>query len=41
MRVVGFITEPGLIKRTLDHIRRREWVCRPPPGLGPAVASTA
>ncbi len=41
MRVVGFITEPGLIKRILDHLRRRERVCRPPPRLGPAVASTA
>jgi hypothetical protein len=41
MRVVGFITEPGLIKRILDHVRRRERVCRPPPRLEPAVASTA
>jgi hypothetical protein len=41
MRVVGFITEPGLIKRILDHVRRRERVCRPPPRLGPAAASIA
>ena len=41
MRVVGFITEPGLIKRILDHVRRRDRVCRPPPRPGPTVASTA
>ncbi len=31
MRVVGFITQPALIKRILDHLRKREKVSRPPP----------
>jgi Putative transposase len=31
MRVIGFITEPGLIKRILDHLRKRDQVSRPPP----------
>ncbi len=41
MRVVGFITEPSLIKRILDHLRKRDKVSRPPPLLQPAVASIA
>jgi hypothetical protein len=41
MRVIGFITEPSVIKRILDHIRKRDTVCRPPPHLQPAVASIA
>ncbi len=41
MRVIGFITEPSLIKRILDHLRKRDKVCRPPPPLQPAVASIA
>ena len=31
MRVVGFITQPALIKRILDHLRKREKLSRPPP----------
>ncbi len=31
MRVVSFITEPALIRRILDHLRKREKVARPPP----------
>jgi hypothetical protein len=34
-------TEPSLIKRILDHLRKRDKVCRPPPPLQPAVASIA
>jgi len=41
MRVVGFITQPAVIKHILDHIRRRERVSRPPPPLDSAVASFA
>lgn len=41
MRVIGFITEPGVIKRILDHLRNRDKVSRPPPPLQPAVASIA
>jgi hypothetical protein len=41
MRVIGFITEPNLIKRILDHLRKRERVSRPPPHPQPAVASIA
>jgi hypothetical protein len=41
MRVVGFITEPSLIKRILDHIRRRDRVSRPPPRPQQAVANIA
>jgi hypothetical protein len=39
MRVIGFITEPSLIRRILDHIRKRPRVSRPPPLLQCAVAS--
>ena len=35
------ITEPALIKRIVDHLRKRERVCRPPPPLGQPGASTA
>jgi hypothetical protein len=38
MSVVGFITETSVIKRILDHIRKRDRVSRPPPHLQPAVA---
>jgi len=31
MRVIGFITQPALIKRILGHLRNREKVSRPPP----------
>ena len=30
MRVIGFITEPALIDRILDHIRKRDRISRPP-----------
>ena len=30
MRVIGFITEPALIDRILDHLRKRDKVSRPP-----------
>ena len=38
MRVVGFITQP-VIKRILDHLRKREKVSRPPPHVPQPVAS--
>ena len=41
MRVVGFITEPAIIKRILDHPRKREKVSRPPPLDPQPVASLA
>ena len=41
MRVVGFITEPKVITRILDHIRKRDRVSRPPPRPQPAVAHIA
>jgi hypothetical protein len=41
MRVIGFITEPSVIQRILDHTRKRDRVSRPPPPLQPAVASIA
>jgi len=31
MRVIGFITQPHVIKRILDHLRRRDSPSRPPP----------
>jgi hypothetical protein len=33
MRVVGFITEPGVIRRILDHLRKRDRPSRSPPPL--------
>ena len=41
MRIIGFITEPSLVKRILDHVRRRDRVSRPPPHPQPAVANIA
>jgi hypothetical protein len=41
MRVIGFITEPRVIRRILDHIRKRDRVPRSPPHLHPAVAHIA
>jgi hypothetical protein len=41
MRVVGFVTQPALIERILDHLRNRETVSRPPPHAPQPVASTA
>jgi hypothetical protein len=40
MCMVGFITQPSLIKRILDHLRTRERVSRPHPcprSLWPAL----
>jgi hypothetical protein len=31
MRVIGFITQPALIDRILDQLRRRDKIPRPPP----------
>jgi hypothetical protein len=31
MRVVGVITQPAVIRRILDHLRKREKVARSPP----------
>lgn len=41
MRVVGFITQPALIKRILDHLRKRAKVSRPPPHAPQPMASPA
>ena len=41
MRVMGFITEPSLIKRILDHLRKREKVSRPPPHAPQPVPTPA
>jgi hypothetical protein len=41
MRVVSFITEPGVIRRIVDHLRKRDRVSRPPPHSQPAVAHIA
>ena len=41
IRVIGFITEPSLLKRILDHIHKRDRVSRPPPHPKPAVAHIA
>jgi hypothetical protein len=41
MRVVGFITQPAVIKRILDHLRKREKVARPPPHAPQPTASPA
>ncbi len=35
MRVVGFITKPSVIKRIVDHLRKRENAVRPPPHAPP------
>jgi hypothetical protein len=37
MRVIGFINEPRVIKRILEHIRNRDRVSRPPPPIGPPL----
>jgi hypothetical protein len=39
MRVIGFITQPAVIKRILDHLRKREKVARPPPHAPQPLAS--
>jgi len=38
MRVVGFITQPAVIRRILDRLRKREKVARPPPRAPQPVA---
>jgi hypothetical protein len=41
VRVIGFITETKVIKRMLDHIRKRDKVSRSPPPPQSAVAHIA
>jgi hypothetical protein len=41
MRVIGFITQPSLIDRIVDHLRRREKIPRPPPLSAQPLASPA
>jgi hypothetical protein len=41
MRVIGFITQPSLIDRILDHLRRREKIPRSPPLSAQPLASPA
>jgi hypothetical protein len=41
MRVISFITEPRVIRRILDHIRKRKRISRPPPHPQTAVAYIA
>ena len=38
MRVVSFITEPAVIRRIVDHLRKRERGSRSPPWRGPPAA---
>ena len=41
MRVIGFITEPAVIDRILDHIRKRDKIPRPPPLSSQPLTTTA
>jgi hypothetical protein len=42
MRVVSFITDPRVVKRIVDHLRKREGAARPPPPrVSQPVASSA
>ena len=41
MRVVSFITEPGVVKRIVDHLRKRDRVSRPPPRVRQPALSPA
>ena len=41
MRVVGFITQPALIDRILEHLRRRDKIPRPPPLSAQPLATPA
>lgn len=42
MRVIGFITDPRVVKRIVDHLRKRDRPVRPPPPRVPQpVASPA
>jgi hypothetical protein len=38
MRIIGFITEPKVITRILDHIRKRDTASRAPPRVSSPVA---
>jgi hypothetical protein len=40
-RVIGFITQPALIDRILDHLRRRDKIPRPPPLSAQPLATPA
>jgi len=40
-RVVSFITQPAVIQRILDHLRKRKKLSRPPPHAPQPVASPA
>ena len=41
MRVIGFITQPALIDRILDHLRSRDKIPRPPPLSSKPLATSA
>ena len=42
MRVIAFITEPRVVRRIVDHLRKRDTPARPPPPRVPQpVASPA
>jgi len=41
MRIIGFITEPRVIRRIVEHIRKRDRVSRPPPRHQTPVAHIA
>ena len=41
MRVIGFITQPALIDRILEHLRRRDKIPRPPPLSAQLLATPA
>ena len=42
MRIVSFITDPAVVKRIVDHLRKRDRPARPPPPRVPQpVASPA
>jgi hypothetical protein len=41
MRVIGFITQPALIDRILDHLRKRDKIPRPPPLSSQPLATPA
>ena len=41
MRIIGFTTEPRVITRILDHIRKRDRAPQSPPHPQPAVAHIA
>jgi len=39
MHAIDFITEPSVIKRILDHIRKRDRPARPPPPRVPQTVA--